>query len=356
LSEHETAILDSLRERGASFFGPLHDAVGGGYPGETVDALWNLVWQGLITNDTFHALRAFTRTHAPRRRVKIRQPAVTAFRSRRLAPPSAEGRWTLLPSTDMELRAQRGNATEAGREGWARPAGSARAADATKWAAAVTQQLLARHGIVTREAVAADEVAGGFGIVYPVMKGMEEHGRIRRGYFVAGLGATQFAMPGALDLLRSLRDAPDEDEVVVLAATDPANPYGAALKWPKRLADHAADPGGAAVASADAGRGPTRSVGATVILVNGALAAYLPRGDRQLVTFLPDAEPDKSRTGRALARVLIERARSGDPPRGMLIEEIDGAPAPGHPLTSLLTEAGFIAGAMGMQATFPRTG
>ncbi len=246
MSEHETAILDLLRERGASFFGPLHDAVGGGYPGETVDALWNLVWQGLITNDTFHALRAFTRTHAPRRRVKIRQPAVAAFRSRRLAPPSAEGRWTLLPtagweiratnpSPDVKVRAQRGSATEAGRAG---SAGSARAADTTKWAAAVTQQLLARHGIVTREAVAADEVAGGFGIVYPVLKGMEEHGRIRRGYFVAGLGATQFAMPGALDLLRSLRDAPDDPEVVVLAATDPANPYGAALRWPKKPADH----------------------------------------------------------------------------------------------------------------------
>jgi ATP-dependent Lhr-like helicase len=321
-----------LRERGASFFGPLHDAVGGGYPGETVDALWNLVWHGLITNDTFHALRAFTRTHAPRRRVKIRQPSVAAFRSRRLAPPSAEGRWTLLP------------------------AGAPGAADTTKWAATVTQQLLARHGIVTREAVAADEVAGGFGIVYPVLKGMEEHGRIRRGYFVAGLGATQFAMPGALDLLRSLRDAPDDPEVVVLAATDPANPYGAALKWPKKPVDHGAASGPAAVAQADAGRGPTRSVGATVILVNGALAAFLPRGDRQLVTFLPDAEPDRSRTGRALARMLIERARSGDPPRGMLIEEIDGAPPSGHPMTTLLTEAGFIAGAMGMQATFPRTG
>jgi ATP-dependent Lhr-like helicase len=120
--------------------------------------------------------------------------------------------------------------------------------------------------------------------------------------------------------------------------------------------DHGAESGPAAIAQADAGRGPTRSVGATVILVNGALAAYLPRGDRQLVTFLPDAEPDRSRTGRALAQVLIDRARSGDPPRGMLIEEIDGAPPPGHPMTTLLTEAGFIAGAMGMQATFPRTG
>jgi ATP-dependent Lhr-like helicase len=106
----------------------------------------------------------------------------------------------------------------------------------------------------------------------------------------------------------------------------------------------------------DAGRGPTRSVGATVILVNGALAAYLARGDRQLITFLPDSEPDRSKVGRAVGRVLIERARTGgDAPRGMLIEEIDGAPPSRHPLSPLLVEAGFVAGAMGFQATFKRT-
>jgi ATP-dependent Lhr-like helicase len=228
----------------------------------------------------------------------------------------------------------------------------------------VTQQLLARHGVVTREAVAADGVAGGFGIVYPVLKGLEENGRIRRGYFVAGLGATQFAMPGALDLLRSLRDTPDDPEVAVLAATDPANPYGAALKWPSKKEpqsaqrpqskDVSANSAVSAVPS-ESGRGPTRSVGATVILVNGAIAAYLPRGDRQLITFLPDTEPERSRVGRAIGRVLIERARAGgDSPRGMLIEEIDGAPASRHPLLPLLTEAGFVAGAMGVQATFVR--
>src|SRR5205823_4871619 len=100
-----------------------------------------------------------------------------------------------------------------------------------------------------------------------------------------------------------------------------------------------------------AGRGPTRTVGAAVILVNGALAAYLARGDRQLLTFLPDAEPERSKTGRAIARVLIERARTGgDAPRGMLIEEIDGAPPEPHPLVPWLTEAGFVEGAMGMRA------
>jgi ATP-dependent Lhr-like helicase len=353
LSERETAILEVLRDRGASFFGPLHEAVGAGYPGETVDALWNLVWQGSITNDTFHALRAFTRARAPRRRVKGRHVEVTAFRSRRLAPPSAEGRWVLVPhDVARGLQTSERSAKAVARH------------DTTKWAAAVTQQLLARHGVVTREAVAADGVAGGFGIVYPVLKGMEENGRIRRGYFVAGLGATQFALPGALDLLRSLRDAPDDPEIAVLAATDPANPYGAALKWPPRRSTQNSQKNQGSAGSVDsaldvvdAGRSPTRSVGATVILVNGALAAYLPRGDRQLLAFLPDAEPDRSRVGRAVARVLIDRARTGgDSPRGMLIEEIDGAPPGRHAMAPLLGEAGFVAGAMGLQATFRRSG
>jgi ATP-dependent Lhr-like helicase len=371
LSERETAILDALRSNGASFFGALHDAVGGGYPGETVGALWNLVWQGLITNDTFHALRAFTRAHTPRRKAKARRQDVSSFRSRRLAPPSAEGRWALVPTADLKVRTSptadlKVRATSTGVVQAFRPAKG----DATKWAAALTQQLLARHGVLTREAVAAESVPGGFGIVYPVLKGLEEHGRIRRGYFVAGLGATQFAMPGALDLLRSMRDAPDEVEVAVLAATDPANPYGATLKWPAfapsgasarqasgddgaraRRAEAAVDD----VTAAKAGRGPTRSVGATVILVNGALAGYLARGDRQLITFLPEAEPDRSKAARAVAHVLIDRARTGgESPRGMLIEEIDGTQPALHPISPFLTEAGFVAGAMGFQATFRR--
>jgi ATP-dependent Lhr-like helicase len=341
LSGRETAILEALRSSGASFFGPLHEAVGGGYPGETVDALWNLVWQGLLTNDTFHALRAFTRARAPRRRMKLRRDDVSAFRSRRLAPPSAEGRWTLVP---------RGRESGAVSATTARPQKRHATPDPTKWAAALTQQLLARHGVLTREAVASEAIPGGFGLIYPVLKGLEDNGRIRRGYFVAGLGATQFAMPGALDLLRSMRDAPDEPEIAVLAATDPANPYGATLKWP------AFAPGGADEATARAGRGPTRSVGATVILVNGALAAYLARGDRQLTTFLPESEPDRSKVGRSVARVLIDRARTGgDAPRGMLIEEIDGMPPSQHPLSQYLAEAGFVAGAMGFQATFKRS-
>src|SRR4051812_7096193 len=338
LSGREAAILDCLPSRGASFFGPLHDAVGGGYPAETVDALWNLVWRGLITNDTFHALRAFTRAHAPRRRMKAaRRPAdMTAFRSRRLAPPSAEGRWTLVPVGREPIDGARSVQPSGQRS----PKRLALQGATVKWAAAVTQQLLARHGVLTREAIAAESIPGGFGVVYPVLKGMEENGRIRRGYFVAGLGATQFALPGALDLLRSMRQAPDDLEIAVLAATDPANPYGATLKW---------------AADAKAGRGATRSVGATVILVNGAIAAYLARGDRVLLTFLPEAEPDRSKVARAMAHVLIDRARTGgDAPRGMLLEEVDGSPPSQHPMAPFLAEAGFISGALGFQATFRR--
>jgi ATP-dependent Lhr-like helicase len=309
----EAAILNHLHDHGASFFGPLHDAAGGGYPAETVNALWTLAWQGVITNDTFQALRAFTQTRAPRRRQ--RKPVAQAFRSRRSAPPSAEGRWVLVE------RPFQGRGT-------------------TAWAAAWAQQLLARHGVLTREAVASEGASGGFGVVYPVLKAMEEAGKIRRGYFVAGLGATQFALAGALDLLRSLRDpSPDDDvEIVVMSATDPANPYGAAVKFP----------------SATAGRGATRSVGATVLLVDGALAAYLARGDRQLLTFLPDNEPQRSKTARAIARALRERSRlpvgEDQSPRGMLIEEIDGVPPSAHPIAPHLAKAGFHTGAMGFQA------
>ena len=334
LSDRERAILDSLAAHGASFFAPLHDAVGGGFPAETVEALWNLVWRGLITNDTFHALRAFTRARPSRRSAAQRRPRRTAFRSRRLVPPSAEGRWTLIPRA---------------------PAKSA--ADTTKWAAAVTQQLLARHGVVTRESMNVESIPGGFGFVYPVLKGLEEAGRVRRGYFVAGLGAAQFALPGALDLLRSLRSEPEDLEVAVMAATDPANPYGAALKWNRQFTQNTQNPqsrnlsshSASSAVNVDLKRGPTRTVGATVILVNGAAAAYLGRGDHQLLTWLPAVEPERSKAARAVSQVLIDRARSGgDAPRGMLIEEIDGLPAGDHPLAAFLIEAGFVTSALGI--------
>src|SRR5437762_96879 len=140
VNDRETAILDYLRTHGASFFGPLHDGAGGGYPAETVDAVWNLVWRGLVTNDTFHALRGFTRRHAPKRAARRLEAA--PFRSRRLAPPSAEGRWALVPAPSVtSARAPRRAASQERDQRRA----------ATRWATATTEQLLARHGVVTRE-------------------------------------------------------------------------------------------------------------------------------------------------------------------------------------------------------------
>ncbi|MEQ1731171.1 MAG: DEAD/DEAH box helicase, partial [Vicinamibacterales bacterium] len=330
LPARESALVEWLAARGASFFAPLHEAAGGGYPAETVDALWNLVWQGLVTNDGVHALRAFTKARVTSRRRADRH--ASTFRSRRLVPRSAEGRWALVRPLDVETTSARGTIAAQART----------RQQTTSWAAAATQQLLSRHGVVTRESIAAETLPGGFGPVYTVMKAMEESGRIRRGYFVAGLGATQFAMPAALDLLRSMRDTPEDAQVVTLAATDPANPYGATLKWPGLDAAH--------------GRGPTRTVGASVILVDGALCGYLARGERMLLAWVPDTEPQRTRVARAVARALVERARSGgDTPRGMLIEELNGVSATLHPLASFCVEAGFTAGAMGLAATRART-
>ena len=230
-----SAILDYLASHGASFFGPMHEAVGDGFPGETVSALWDLVWSGFVTNDTFHALRAFTRARATRRR-HPRAPAST-FRSRRLAPPSAEGRWTIVSHQSTVVRRPSSGVDRVAAVGRHQSATAGdRSSDdrrlSTAWSAASSQQLLSRHGIVTREALTVESIPGGFSTVYPVLKAMEESGRLRRGYFVTGLGAAQFALPGAVERLRSMRDAPEEIEVAVLAATDPANPYGATLRWP----------------------------------------------------------------------------------------------------------------------------
>src|SRR5205814_2030757 len=212
---------------------------------------------------------------------------------------------------------------------WALVAGPrASKSSATEWATATAHQLLTRHGVITRETVAAEAVAGGFSAVYQVLKAMEDTGRVRRGYFVAGLGAAQFAMPAALDLLRSMRDAPEDPRTVILAATDPANPYGGIVKWPEQA------PGDAPDATSDGGRGPTRSVGALVILVDGAASAYLRRGERELLLFLPEAEPQRSRVGRAVARALLDLSRNREPGhRGLLISDINGVSATTHPAT-----------------------
>ena len=329
LEARQAEIAGYLRHHGASFFSAIHEGTGKGFPNDTVDALWDLVWKGLITNDTLHPLRAYVR---PDDRKKRR--AAAPFRSRRLVPRTAEGRWSLVDSR----RATKASATE--------------------WGAAMAQQLLSRHGIVTRETVGSEAVAGGFSAVYQVLKAMEDAGRIRRGYFVAGLGAAQFALPAALDLLRSMREVPETPRTAVLAATDPANPYGGIVTWPLDAArgepfDSAqGKPEGAARATADAGRGPTRSVGARVILVDGAASAYLRRGERELLLLLPASEPQRSRVAREVARMLLHLAMAREEGRrGMLLVEINGAAAAAHPAARLFIEEGFIiAGAMGLQA------
>jgi ATP-dependent Lhr-like helicase len=205
----------------------------------------------------------------------------------------------------------------------------------TEWSAATAQQLLSRYGLVTREIAGAEGLTGGFGAVYDVLKALEDAGRVRRGYFVGSVAATQFALPAALELLRSLRETPDQPEVVVMAATDPANPYGIMLKWP----------GDERSPTDDGRRQPTRTVGAMVVLVNGALAAYIPRGGREITAFLPEDEPARSMAGRGASTALAKLARD----RGLLIGEINGHAASDHPLTPYLIEAGFRASAMGLQ-------
>jgi ATP-dependent Lhr-like helicase len=304
LPERERLIADHLARNGASFFAALHEAAGGGYPGETVDAIWTLVWNGVVTNDSLNAVRAFVRPPERSRRKAQTARAARSFRSRRVAPPTAEGRWSLIAA---RLGA---------------------AITPTESTTALAQQLLTRYGILTREVAAAENVSGGFAAVYDILKALEDAGRIRRGYFASGVGATQFALPAALDLLRSLKDEPEEPEVVVLAATDPANPYGTVLRWPESTQGRDQ-------------RGPTRSAGSLVVMVNGALAAYISRGARQLLAFLPDDEASQSSIARALASTLARI--------GLLVHEINGLPASQHPLAPYLVEAGFSPSAMGFQ-------
>lgn len=319
-SERERQIVDVLRQQGALFFPALHDAVGGGYPGETLEALWSLVWRGLVTNDALHALRAYCEKPQPSGRTKAARHAhrQVGFRSRRTTPPTAQGRWSIHAAALDE----QGN----------------QAARQTAWSHAMAQQLLTRYGVVFRETAHAESLPGGFSAIYDVLKALEESGRVRRGYFAAELGATQFAMPAAVDMLRTLRrQRDDEPEVLMLAASDPANPFGSLLRWP---------------APAEPNSSLTRSVGARVVLIDGALSAYLRRGNPALQVFLPEEEPQRSRAARALAEFFVRYVRSegADSDRaraGMLISTVNGQPVADHWFARFLLEAGFHAAPLG---------
>ena len=269
----------------------------------------DLVWKGLVTNDTLHPLRAYLASPDRSRR----EARAQRFRSRRLVPPSAEGRWAAVAVTER--------------------------AAPTAWAAALTQQLLSRHGVVARDVTALEPVPGGFSTIYPVLRRMEDTGRVRRGYFVAGLGGAQFAEPGAVDLLRAERDPAAAPVAVTLAATDPANPYGALVDWPAW--------GGGLKAS--------RVAGARVVLVDGHAVAWIGRGDRQLLVAVPDDDPDRSTRARALARELVRLAHAADDDRrGWLVAELNGEPAGASPLAAYFVEAGFAVTSGGLQLRVPR--
>ncbi|HEY7511666.1 MAG TPA: DEAD/DEAH box helicase [Vicinamibacteria bacterium] len=307
--EAHEAIRAHLARRGASFFAELLGAAGGGLVQPVLDALWDLVWAGEVTNDTPAALRAFLRP--PGRTSRHRR--ASAFRSRRQAPPRAAGRWALVRSGER-----------------------ARDASSTERAKALAEQLLARHGVLTRQAVLAEAVPGGFATLYPVLKALEEAGRVRRGYFVAGLGGSQFALPGALDRLRTLRGGEDDEpRGVVLAATDAANPYGAALAWPAPLSGKA-----------------MRAAGAHVVMVGGRMAAWLGRGEKEIVTALPEDEPARTRHAAGVARALAAwTARTGR--HGIAWAVVDGAGVAQSVLAPFLKDAGFIPWGTGFRLAPP---
>jgi ATP-dependent Lhr-like helicase len=310
-------VLEALGTGGAMFFRSLSDRVAGHDDRAVLDALWELVWAGLVTNDTVAPLRHLvggrSRRSAPRARSG---PAARGRPGRpvlptRSGPAVATGRWSLLPEREV---------------------------DATRRAHAAAEALLDRHGIVTRGAVMAEHISGGFAAVYPVLKAFEETGRCRRGYFVEGLGGAQFAMPGAVDRMRAMQQPPrespwqppvpggwrdrakrEEDQALVLAATDPANPYGAALPWPEHDGTHR----------------PGRKAGALVVLVDGELALYVERGGKSLLSWSDDpacVQPAADALALAVRDGMLGR---------LAVERADGAAVLTSPLGAALEQAGF---------------
>ena len=292
------ALLAHLRARGASFWAELVRAAsdaGQPYDDTTVlTALWDLVWAGLVTNDSFAPLRAFVSGRSTRAAPRGRpRPGRLA----RIGPPAGAGRWSLVESLIDP-----------------RP-------DATIATHARALQMAERYGVLTREAALGEGSEGGFAGLYPMLKLLEERGQMRRGYFVAGLGAAQFALPGAVDRLRSPRDA--DHQPLILAATDPANPFGASLPWP------------------ESGGRPARAAGAFVVLDQGHLVAYLERGGRSILTWVETAE------NQWWAEALTTLVKDGRL-RSLEITRIDAVPARESAHYPALLAAGFVGGYRGL--------
>jgi ATP-dependent Lhr-like helicase len=283
------AIRAHLSERGASFWPDLFSASGVADQQVVLRALWDLVWAGELTNDTLAPLRSFVRGNSGRRRGHgTGRPRPGALRVS--GPPAGAGRWSLVERLAAEP-------------------------SPTERAHALAMQLLDRHGVLTREATLAEDVPGGFAAVYPVLRAMEASGTVRRGYFVAGLGAAQFALPGAIDRLRAVRDPAPDAEILTLSAADPAQPFGAMLPWPE-----------------SAGR-PSRTAGAFVLIHQGEPVAFLERGGKTLTTF-GGAEPG------VWADALAALVKDGRV-RRIELRTVDAVPVWEHPALEALRAAGF---------------
>ncbi|MEM6774252.1 MAG: crosslink repair DNA glycosylase YcaQ family protein [Pseudomonadota bacterium] len=295
-------IHEFLKANPAPFFDDIVAGIGG-FPNDVLEALWDLVWSGHVGNDSLAPLRARLGVRAERRgsrsgsragsRRGRRSPTRSSYaRAPRL--PGSEGRWTLF---DRAI--------------WEEPSPEeARTAQ--------VQQLLERYGILVKEALSREGVSGGFAAIYPVLKAMEEAGRLRRGYFVEGLGASQFAVPGAEDRLRAPAES---DAALVLAATDPANAYGHLLPWPEREIGRCA-----------------RVAGARVIVHQGALVAFINKGGDQVTTFLGEDEPER---GNAVAMLIDGLRRLARGRRNLHIARFDGEERAEERLHRALIEAGF---------------
>jgi len=309
LDELQQSVLGALAPGGAWFFRQLSDRLGSASDAALSTALWGLVWEGMVTNDTLTPLRALVRSGTASHRTRRAPPRVSLGTGRRAAlsgPPETAGRWSVLPARD---------------------------ADVTRRAHATAEHLLERHGVVTRGAVMQERIVGGFAGVYKVLSAFEDSGRCRRGYFIEGLGAAQFGAAGAIDRLRTFSE-PEESKPVALAlaATDPANPYGAALPWPAN--------------SGDGGHRPGRKAGALVVLVDGSLTLYVERGGRTLLTWSDDT-PRLTLAAAALADAT-RRGALGK----LTVEKADGTALLGGgdtPLRQALNAAGFVSTPKGLR-------
>jgi ATP-dependent Lhr-like helicase len=281
--------LRSAFGAGALFWHDLLDETGL-TPVEALPALWDLVWAGEVTNDAWTPLRAGRRNGVPKQERRPRRFS----RSRSAGPTATQGRWA---------RTERLFATPPERR-------------------ALAELLLERHGIVTRDSVRAEGIPGGYGAVYAELRALETLGLCRRGYFVEGLGGAQFALGGAVERLRELREQDEEPAASVLAGADPAQPYGAALPWPKRAGARAA-----------------RVAGAHLVLIGGEAVLYIERGGRSL---MPLRDPDQAWLRPALD-ALVAYVQGGGAKR-LAVERFDGEPVTESDVMPLLVEAGFLAG------------